>query len=258
MEELFLRKDFRSTERKRKFGYNGETIKTKVDHRFTFGNCKTCRGACVFSNFYRKKSRQATFKSMFDPKYYRHEIHSFKAVGLLPRGQEVLRKASEIEHARELKNKKSRIVEALEYDPDSTDHLSRKLKAKHKRHQLEEDEERFRHETWTESSYSADDFIDTLKLFHMNGAGGAGKLRIHGCITEEYQESFAFVKKNQLRGTKHKAWTRGNWFYVSRTRKVGSAKHKKRALLQDALNDVVLKQNKDIPSDVLVKLLIGA
>mgnify|MGYP001002952384 CR=1 FL=1 len=163
-------RDLRANSRKAKFGYKGNTIRALniAEHslRWNTLNCEMCQGVCILSNFNDHMDRKDNYKHMLDPKYHRNIIEDLKALGLTPDPNGICRPYEDFKSVSETSNQKQAQIEVLGYDPDSTEFLSQKQKAKLKKNKLKEEELKLSKEEWIVEEFGSDELKDALNLYY--------------------------------------------------------------------------------------------
>ena len=222
-------------------------------------NCEQCQGVCILTEeFYDKAANSKKFKDMFDPKYHKVLVKELQKAGIAPETNGVWRPFEDFVAASEEADAKKLQIETLGYDPESTEFLSKKMKAKVKKLAKRDEEQKLSEEEWVTQEYGKKEFKDDLKLFAKRW-----KLNIEGVDKDNIQhrheevgyrrrkKSRFLVVGNNIKGTLpvHEP----DRYNVQSNRP--NHRKNKLAIMEFATKDFVLETEEYQESEILQRLL---
>lgn len=268
-------RDLRTSRKKPKFGFKGSTIRA-VKCRLPFNptSCATCKGACINTGFYDDETRFKQYKDIFDPKYHRTLVKRFIDSGIAPEPGGVCHSYKDFLAAYKESEAKYPVIEKLGYDPESTQFLSRKLKAKARKNKLRKEEEKSAKVEWVETKFGPKEFRETIKLFNnghdyntlYNTDLANGRRSVSIVYNEHHTWSWigkytynthqGFMIGNKIKGF----YSRYGRYRYRRDVKVHNRniRDNRLHLMKLQLQDCVLETREPQDTDELLKALLGA
>lgn len=223
------------------------------------------------SGYYDNEIRFRNYKDMFDPKYNRTLINAFIVHGIAPEPNGNCRSYEDFVAASNEENSKKAQIEALGYDPESIQLLSRKQKAKVRKYKLREKEEILSKEKWEEKKFGKKEFRETIKLFrddgltnqHLKECQTSMKNKLpwnlmgHGDLDLRWRYNYnphrGLIIGNRIKGL-YSRYGRGG---LDR-RDIPDHKENQLHLLKLQLEDFILETNESQGTEELLKVLLGS
>ena len=168
-----ITKDSRKLSKRPKYHFKGSSVKTGLNHELFRSKwatakltCFTCKGACIFSDFYEKRNKRKKYRDVFHPKYHRPLVEILQHHSLVPETGGYYQNSEDLLAELAFKKAEEGRVEDLGYNPEGSELCSRKQKAKIERRRKEEEEAKMASEEWIEGEFGGREMFDVLQLYH--------------------------------------------------------------------------------------------